>query len=211
MYSPIWPFHPEIFCLQQWVCSTETRSSFRRRHLLCSLRGVLIYRLRLTPQIHPSQQELTSNLLIYMAKSSAKDHPWPLPYFKYSWVFIIQNALRVEEMLETHGLVVFLVARSLLRSEEQDAKDFRLNCERPTGKDVKLSTLLQLQDRKLTTLGAQSCEQEVGATRLPVLTLRSVAGIVCTFSVVFWSWKHCGCFQRQKWMGTKNLTTFKPA
>ena len=107
-------------------------------------------------------------------------------------------------MPETHGLAVFLVARSLLRSEEQDAKDFRLNCGRPTGKDVKLSTLLQLQDRKLTTLGAQSCEQEVGAALLPVLTLRSVAGIVYTCSVVFRYWKHCGCCQRQKCVRAEN-------
>lgn len=148
MCNPIRPFYSEIFCLQQWVYSTDTRSSFWRRHLLCLLGGVLNYPLRVTLQMHPSQQALTSNLLICMVNSSAKDHPWPLPCFKYSWASIVQSALRVEVMPGTHGLAVFQVARSLLRSEEQDAKDFRLNCERPTGRDVKLSTLLHLQDSK---------------------------------------------------------------
>jgi len=64
------------------------------------------------------------NLLICTVKSSAGDHPRPLPCFKYSWFSTVQNALRVGMVPGT----VFLVTRRLLRSKKQDVKDFKLNC-----------------------------------------------------------------------------------
>lgn len=72
-----------------------------------------------------SQRELVPNLLICMVKSRANDHPRPLPHFKYSWFSTVQNALKVGTM-PAH--TVFLVTRSLLRSKEQDVKNFKLNC-----------------------------------------------------------------------------------
>lgn len=138
--------------------------------------------------LHQSQQDLTSNLLIRMVNSSAKDHAWPLPCFKYSWVFMAQNALKAGRMPTTHGLTVFPGIGSLLRSKEQDAKDFRLSClcERRSQKECQLVHPAPITEQPTeNTRGSLLWPGDVRAAPLLIL-------LHCHWSVAFYIHTRCG-------------------